>query len=104
MRIGTLDAEHAARRFAALFLMPGEAVLSSVWQVGVDEKGWTWGMMMRLKHRFVVSAEAFLYRLEELDLIAKPVRDDLKRAIYAYYASNRNTEPDESRRILTVRL
>jgi Zn-dependent peptidase ImmA (M78 family)/transcriptional regulator with XRE-family HTH domain len=101
MRIGTLDAEHAARRFASLFLMPAEAVIASVQQVGVEPGEWSWGMLMRLKHRFGVSAEAFLYRLEELELISKPVRDDLKRAIYAYYAANNNTEPDSSRRLLT---
>ena len=101
MRIGTLDAEHAARRFASLFLMPAEAVVSSVRQVGVEQGEWTWAMLMRLKHRFGVSAEAFLYRLEELELITKPVRDELKRQIYDHYAAHKCTEPDSSRRILT---
>ena len=101
MQIGTLDAEHAARRFAALFLMPAEAVLSSVRQVGVEPDQWTWDMLMRLKHRFGVSAETFLYRLEELELITKSVRARLKTAIYGYYETHANTEPDESRRILT---
>ncbi len=100
-KIGALDVEHAARRFASLFLMPAEAVLSSVRQVGVGEKEWTWEMLMRLKYRFGVSAEAFLYRLEELDLIARPVRDQLKTGIYAYYAAHDNTEPDASRRLLS---
>ncbi len=101
MHIGSLDAEHAARRFAALFLMPAEAVLSSVRQVGVGPDEWTWDMLMRLKHRFGVSAETFLYRLEELELIAKAVRARLKTDIYAYYQAHANAEPDESRRILT---
>ncbi len=101
MQIGALDAEHSARRFAALFLMPAEAVLSSVRQVGVAQNQWTWEMLMRLKHRFGVSAESFLYRLEELELIAKTVRDRLKSEIYAYYAAHKCTEPDSSRRILT---
>lgn len=100
-RIGTLDAEHAARRFAALFLMPEEAVLGSVRQVGVAPDAWTWELLMRLKHRFGVSSEAFLYRLEELELITPPVRDELKRAIYAYYTAKGNAEPDSSRRVLT---
>ena len=101
MQIGALDAEHAARRFASLFLMPAEAVLSSVRQVGVGPDQWTWDMLMRLKHRFGVSAEAFLYRLEELELTTKAVRARLKADIYAYYAAHANTEPDQSRRILT---
>lgn len=101
MKIGSLDAEHAARRFAALFLMPADAVLCSVRQVGVAPDQWTWEMLVRLKHRFGVSAEAFLYRLEELELIAKPVRDRLKSEIYAYYGAHANTEPDQSRRTLT---
>jgi transcriptional regulator with XRE-family HTH domain/Zn-dependent peptidase ImmA (M78 family) len=101
MQIGTLDAEHAARRFAALFLMPAEAVLSSVRQVGVGPEQWTWEMLMRLKHRFGVSAEAFLYRLGELELISNAVLLRLKNEIHAYYAAHQNTEPDQSRRILT---
>ncbi len=101
MHIGSLDAEHAARRFAALFLMPAEAVLSSVRQVGVGPDQWTWDMLMRLKHRFGVSAETFLYRLEELELITKAVRARLKADIYAYYKAHANSEPDASRRILT---
>jgi len=39
--------------------------------------GEDWAYVARLKHPFGVSAEAFLYRLEELDLIAKPPRDRL---------------------------
>ena len=101
MRIGALDAEHAARRFASLFLMPAEAVLTSVRQVGVGPDQWTWGLLMRLKHRFGVSAEAFLYRLEELDLIGKSLRDRLKADIHAHYTANENAEPDRSRRVLT---
>jgi len=100
-RIGRLDARHAAKRFAALLLMPEEAVVTSVRQTGVAPGDWTWDMLMRLKHRFGVSAESFLYRIEELDLIARPLRDDLKRRIYAYYEANGFAEPDRSRRILS---
>jgi len=99
--IGSLDAKHAARRFAALFLLPADAVVASVRQVGIDTDQWNWDMLMRLKHRFGVSAETFLYRLEELELIAKFVRDRLKSEIYAYYTGHGNAEPDSSRRILT---
>jgi len=100
-RIGGLDTEHAARQFAALFLMPEEAVSTSVRQVGVGPGEWTWELLLRLKHRFGVSAEAFLYRLGELDLISPATLKALKARIKAHYAATGNTEPDASRRVLT---
>lgn len=100
-KIGGLDTEHAARQFAALFLMPEEAVSTSVRQVGVGPGQWTWELLLRLKHRFGVSAEAFLYRLGELDLIKPAPLKDLKARIKAHYAATGNTEPDASRRVLT---
>lgn len=99
--IGTLDAEHTARRFAALFLMPEEAVTTSVRQVGIGPGQWTWEMLMRLKHRFGVSAEAFLYRLGELELIEPALLTRLKAAIRAHYTATGNAEPDSTRRMLT---
>ncbi len=98
-RIGKLDCEHAARRFAALFLMPEEAVATSVRQVGIAPSQWSWELLLRLKHRFGVSAEAFLYRLEELELIAPAPRAELKTRIYAHYETRNWSEPDSSRRI-----
>lgn len=100
-KIGGLDAEHAARRFAAYFLMPEEAVSTSVRQTGVEASRWTWEMLLRLKHRFGVSAEAFLYRLGELELISPALLKLMKSRIYEHYASAGNTEPDASRRQLT---
>jgi len=100
-KIGSLDADHAARRFAALFLMPEEAVITTVRQVGFGPGQWTWEMLLRLKHRFGVSAEAFLYRLGELDLIDSPRLKTLKEQIHAHYQTHANTEPDSTRRVLT---
>lgn len=100
-KIGSLDAEHAARRFAALFLMPEEAVNASVRQVGIGPGQWTWEMLLRLKHRFGVSVEAFLYRLGELDLIKPDVLGTLQSRIREHYAAHEYREPDASRRILT---
>ncbi len=99
--IGCLDAHRAARRFAALFLMPEEAVAASVRQVGVGPDSWSWEMLLRLKHRFGVSAETFLYRLDELDLIAKTRKGEIERRIKVHYAETGNAEPDSTRRILT---
>jgi len=100
-KIGGLDTEHAARRFAAFFLMPEEAVSTSVRQVGVGPGQCTWELLLRLKHRFGVSAEAFLYRLGELDLITPASLKELKVRIHAHYAATGNSEPDASRRLLT---
>jgi transcriptional regulator with XRE-family HTH domain/Zn-dependent peptidase ImmA (M78 family) len=100
-KIGGLDAEHAARRFAAFFLMPEEAVSASVRQVGVTPGQWTWELLLRLKHRFGVSAEAFLYRLGELELITPASLKELKARIMAHYAATGNSEPDATRRLLT---
>jgi len=100
-RTKPLDAEHVARKFTAFFLMPAEAVHATVRQVGVKYDGWTWEMLLRLKHRFGVSAETFLYRLGELDLIAPRQLADLKARILAHYAATHHAEPDGSRRILS---
>jgi Zn-dependent peptidase ImmA (M78 family) len=96
-----LDAEHVASKFAAFFLMPCEAVLETVRQVGVQPNGWTWDLLMRLKHRFGVSAETFLYRLGELDLVTPVLMAELKDRILTYYAKNSHAEPGACRRILT---
>jgi len=61
----------------------------------------TWELLLRLKHRFGVSAEAFLYRLGELELITPAALKDLKTRIKVHYAACGNTEPDASRRLLT---
>ncbi len=98
---GRLDAEHSARRFAALFLMPAEAVHATVRQLGVGVNGWTWDLLLRIKHRFGVSAESFLYRLGELDLIAVEAAASFKARIEEHYRATNFGEPDGSRRILT---
>lgn len=100
-RMGALDAKHAAKRLAALLLMPDEAVIASVRQTGIPRDRWTWALLMRLKHRFGASAESFLYRLEELDLITPARRNEIKERIYAHYEKTGWKEPDSSRRILS---
>ena len=100
-KIGGMDGEHAARRFAACFLMPEEAVSASVRQVGVKPGQWTWELLLRLKHRFGVSAEAFLYRLGELELVTPVLMKELKERIKTHYTATGNREPDASRRLLT---
>ena len=91
----------AAKRFAATFLMPSEAVCNTVKQLGIHQKQWSYELLLRIKHRFGVSAEAFLYRLEELGLIDNSLIEPLKAKIHEYYGKTEFGEPDFSRRLLT---
>jgi len=96
-----INPARAAGRFAATFLMPEPAVRATVSQLGVSKNAWTWDLLLRIKHRFGVSAQAFLYRLHELDLISDPTRDTLDTQINDFYAANGYIEPDSTRRCLT---
>jgi Zn-dependent peptidase ImmA (M78 family)/transcriptional regulator with XRE-family HTH domain len=94
--------EHrAARRFAATFLMPSGAVIDTVRQLGIQKKQWSYELLLRIKHRFGVSTEAFLYRLDELGLIHPSLLKPLKHKITDHYNKTDFGEPDFSRRLLT---
>lgn len=95
------EPDRLSRRFAALFLMPEAAVRATVAQTGVTPDGWSIALLYRLKHRFGVSAEAFLYRLSELDLITPILGAQIQRAIHDYYQAHGNREPDATRRVLS---
>ena len=94
-------AHRAARRFAATFLMPSDAVIDTVKQLGIRQKQWSYNLLLRIKHRFGVSTEAFLYRLDELDLIDQSLIEPLKTKIHKHYGKTDFGEPDLSRRLLT---
>ncbi|MCF8074780.1 MAG: XRE family transcriptional regulator [Desulfotignum sp.] len=96
-----INPARAAGRFAATFLMPEPAVRATAGQLGVSRDAWSWDLLLRIKHRFGVSAQTFLYRLHELDLISDPTRDTLDTQIKEFYAANGLIEPDASRRCLT---
>lgn len=96
-----LDEVHAARKFAAFLLMPAMAVRGTVAQLGIQPKGWTYELMLRIKHRFGVSAESFCIRLEELGLIDGALAADFKIRIRAHYAAHDFAEPDGSMRRLS---
>jgi len=93
--------DRAARRFAATFLMPKTAVCASVNQLGITAEDWSWDLLLRIKHRFGVSAQAFLYRLHELDLISDQLKDRFDARIKEFYKSTGFKEPDSTRRCLT---
>lgn len=100
-RAGLPDSLRAARKFAAFFLMPEAAVRATVWQLGVGPGGWTWELLLRIKHRFGVSAEAFLIRLRELGLVEEALAARLKARILRHYKHTDHGEPDGSRRVLS---
>ena len=89
-----------ARLFAAFLLMPAVAVRQTVGQLGIAPDGWTYELLLRIKHRFGVSAESFCIRLEELGLIETGLAAKFKTRIRAHYAAHDRTEPDGSRRRL----
>ncbi len=91
----------AARLFAAAFLMPDAAVRNSVQQIGVRPEEWDFELLLRLKHRFGVSAETFNYRLFELDLITAKRQSALRAQIKTHYEIYSFAEPGLSRRILS---
>ena len=91
----------AAKRFAATFLMPSDAVIDTVRQLGIRQKQWSYDLLLRIKHRFGVSTEAFLYRLDELDLIDSSLIEPLQVKIHKHYGKTDFGEPDFSRRLLT---
>ena len=90
-----------ARLFAAAFLMPEETVRMSVMQTGLLPKQWDFEMLLRLKHRFGVSAETFNYRLLELGLITPALQKKFRTLIKEHYAKTDFSEPGASRRILS---
>ena len=96
-----INAKRAAGQFASTFLMPETAVRTTVSQLGITLDGWSWDLLLRIKHRFGVSAEAFLYRLHELDLISGRLKNRFKDRIKKLYDASGLQEPDLTRRCLT---
>jgi Zn-dependent peptidase ImmA (M78 family)/DNA-binding XRE family transcriptional regulator len=94
-------ARHGANRFAATFLMPKKSVCDTVNQLGIQKKHWSYELLLRIKHRFGISAETFLYRLNELNLIDPVLIEPLRKKIFDHYDKTTFGEPDFSRRLLT---
>ena len=90
-----------ANRFAATFLMPKKSMCDTVNQLGIQKKHWSYELLLRIKHRFGISAETFLYRLNELDLIDPALIEPLQKKIFDHYDKTTFGEPDFSRRLLT---
>ena len=83
-----------ARIFAAEFLMPEEAMVFLVSQLGIKSNDWTLQLISLLKSKFGVSAEAFALRLESLGLISEELRVKIRNEVRAYYKKNpKSMEP-----------
>ena len=76
------------RRFSAAFLMPEESVRRDVAQYGIASGKWTFELLVMVKERYGVSAEAFALRLEDLGLIMPSVRTQLRERLHAYDAAH----------------
>lgn len=95
-----INPRRAAKHFAATFLMPDTAVRTTVGQLGITPDTWTWDLILRIKHRFGISTEAFVYRLKELNLITEESSITYIQKIKTHYEQTGFGEPDASRRIL----
>ncbi|MBN2143771.1 MAG: ImmA/IrrE family metallo-endopeptidase [Candidatus Aureabacteria bacterium] len=87
------DLERSARYFASCFLMPEKTVRSTVRQLGIGLSNWNFDLLISIKSRFSVSAQAFLQRLSELDLIQKKQKESMESEIRFHYGQTNYREP-----------
>ena len=82
-----------AHHFAATFLQPESAVRNAVYSLNIKPDEWTYELLLRMKERFGVSAEAFAIRLKELALITRRKSGEFINQIKQHYASHNYDEP-----------
>ncbi len=87
--------------FSSFLLMPEEAVRATVRQLGVAPDAWSFDLLLRIKHRFGVSAETFALRLEEVGALTPKLQQKFKARIQAHYAATHFGEPGDSHRTLS---
>lgn len=83
--IPTEKAHRFVRRFAAAFLMPEESVRVDAALLALGKRDWTFEILLRLKYKYGVSAEAFALRLEMLGLIDQKLREYFRDKLRQYY-------------------
>jgi Zn-dependent peptidase ImmA (M78 family)/transcriptional regulator with XRE-family HTH domain len=93
----SVNFEQAANLFAACFLMPEVIIRKTVSQTGITPSGWNFDILTRIKTRFGVSAEAFLNRLRDLELIEPARARAIQKRIAAHYRKTRFLEPGTGR-------
>lgn len=85
-----------AKFFAACFLLPQAAVAETAASLGIGRNDWTYPLVLRVKRHFGASAEAFSYRILELQLVSEETISGIVASIKAHYAATRNSEPGET--------
>ena len=78
-----------SRAFAAALLLPEEAVRGAAHALALGPGDWTWELLLLQKERFGVSAETYLYRVEELGMLAPAERRAFRARLKEYYAACR---------------
>jgi Zn-dependent peptidase ImmA (M78 family)/transcriptional regulator with XRE-family HTH domain len=96
MLIETKENRKLAKYFAACFLVPRDSLLNDLFTFGIRPSEWTYEIVLAFKTRFGVSAESFVYRLQEIKRIQKNIADEILDKIHKYYAENNNKEPGET--------
>ncbi len=81
--------------FAGHFLMPDSAVRATVRRLGVSPDSWDFDLLCRIKTRFGVSAESFLYTLNDLKLIKPRLSESILKQLYAHYEATGYSEPGQ---------
>ena len=66
---------------------------NAVYSLNVKPDEWTYELLLRMKERFGVSAEAFAIRLKELSLITRRKSDEFVSQIKQHYGSTDHDEP-----------
>ena len=104
----SLNEANFAKCFAACFLMPSSALQATVWQLGLTPKSWTLDLLLRLKKRYGVTAQAFAARLQALHLTwsEKQKRSPrfylFKEELEAFAETNAMAEPGGNRAALVM--
>ena len=85
-----------AKYFAACFLLPRNTILFIANSLGTGRGDWTYPLVLRMKRHFGVSAEAFCYRLLELNQIHETAVTGILASIQSFYETHQNREPGET--------
>ncbi len=89
----TARSRRFAHHFAATFLQPESAVRNAVYSLNVKPDEWTYELLLRIKERFGVSAEAFAIRLKELALVTRRQYEIFHNQIKHHYSATNHNEP-----------
>ena len=70
---------------------PEEAVREAAHGLAIGPEDWTWELVLALKARLGVSAETFLYRIEELGMLSRSRNRAFRKILEEHYARCRAT-------------